>query len=382
MSALETQTERLVAWTREHALPMWGRRARDHRGGFYEALLPDGTPCTDMVKRFRVQPRQAYVYAHAETLGWTDQGRSASDHAWAFALEAGTDDRTLYGDGDFTGFVHLLTPEGGVQDARRDTYDHAFVLLACAWRIEAFGDEQAREVADRTMGFLDGLRHPEGGFEEGRPAETPRRQNPHMHLFEASMAMARATGEDRWRALADEMHALFTARFWDGRVLREFFARDWSLDDAKGDLIEPGHMAEWVWLLDGYEALTSTDQSDLMDALYEAAEATGRDPGGSPFLIDEARADGTPTRATRRAWVQTEYAKAMLVRARRGQAGAGDRAAALIEAMLGTYLDAPLAGGWNDQYGADGAVVSPDMPTSTFYHVLSLAAEAARTAPG
>ena len=193
------------------------------------------------------------------------------------------------------------------------------------------------------------------------------------------MAMARATGEERWRALAGEMHVLFTEHFWDGRVLREFFQDDWSLDEAKGDLIEPGHMAEWVWLLDGYEALTGTDQSGVMDDLYEAAEAAGRDPGGSPFLIDEADASGAPVRTTRRTWVQTEYAKATLVRARRGHPGAGEKAARLIEAMLATYLDAPFPGGWNDAYDEGGAVVAPHMPTSTFYHVLSLAAEAAKT---
>ena len=383
MSQLAEQTERLGAWTREHALPLWGRRARDHRGGFYEAMLPDGTPCTDMTKRFRVQPRQAYVYAHAETLGWTDQGHSASDHAWAFTLEAGTDDHSLQGTspeegGTFTGFCHLLTPEGGIEDASRDTYDHAFVLLACAWRMQAFGDEQAARVAERTLGFLDTLRQADGSYLEGAPAKQPRRQNPHMHLFEASLALHQA-GMDGALDRARAIRALFDQHFWDGSVLREFFQDDWSLDPERGDIIEPGHMAEWVWLLDQYEDATGEDQSQVMHALYEAAERTGRDPGGSVFLIDEARNDGTRARTTRRTWVATEYAKATLVRARRGHDGAADHAATLIEAMLASYLDAPIPGGWNDQYGEDGTVTSPDMPTSTFYHVMSLAAEAHRT---
>ena len=384
MSPLAEQTERLVAWMRDHALPMWGRRARDHRGGFYEALLPDGAPCTDMIKRFRVQPRQAYVYAHADALGWTDQGRSASDHAWAFALRAGTDDDTLFGDDAFTGFCHRLTPEGGVADARRDAYDHAFVLLACAWRMRAFGDEQAARVATRTLGFLDTLRQPDGSYLEGAPAALPRRQNPHMHLFEASLALHEA-GVDGALDRARAIHALLTERFWDGAVLREFFAEDWSLDPERGEVIEPGHMAEWAWLLDQYEAATGDDQSALIMDLYASAERTGRDPGGSPFLIDETHvpeggADGTPSRTTRRAWVQMEYAKATLALARRREPGATDKAASLIEAMLASYLDAPFPGGWNDQYDVDGQVISPDMPTSTFYHVMSLAAEAARTA--
>lgn len=379
MSDLAKQTARLTDWMRTHALPMWGRRARDHRGGYYEALLPDGTPCTDMIKRFRVQPRQAYVYAHAEKLGWTDTGRLASDHAFAFALEAGTDDHTLAGDAAFTGFAHLLTPEGDIEDARRDTYDHAFVLLACAWRMNAFGDEQAADVANRTLGFLDTLRQPDGSYLEGQPAGGPRRQNPHMHLFEASLALHRA-GVEGALDRAHDIYALFTKHFWDGQVLREFFTDDWSLHPQKGDIIEPGHMAEWAWLLDQYQDASGTDQSDHIADLYRAAERTGRDPGGSIFLIDEAFADGRASRTTRRTWVATEYTKATLVMARRGVPGAADKAAALIGAMLETYLNAPIAGGWNDQYDEQGAVVSPDMPTSTFYHVMSLAAEADKTA--
>ena len=377
MTALRIQTDRLVAWTRDEALPFWAERGLDPRGGFYEAVGLDGAPLTRMTKRFRVQPRQAYVYAHAHELGWTDTGRTVSDHAWAFALSAGTDDDSLAGEGLFTGFCHLLTPEGGVHDARRDTYDHAFVLLACAWRMRAFGDEQAERVAQRTLGFLDTLAHPEGGFAEGDPAALPRRQNPHMHLFEACLALHAAGLEgalDRARAI----RRLMEERFWDGAVLREFFGEDWSLDPAKGHLVEPGHMAEWVWLLDAYEAATGEDQSGLMRALYDAARRLGEDASG--FLIDEAAVGGEATKPTRRTWVQTEYAKATLVLARRGDAEAEARAARLIEAMLATYLSGPVPGGWTDQYDEQGAPIAPDMPTSTFYHVLSLAAEAARTA--
>ncbi|MBB4658771.1 AGE family epimerase/isomerase [Parvularcula dongshanensis] len=377
MTDLSAANARLKSWMIETCLPMWSRRARDHRGGFYEALTPDGAPLMDRNKRFRVQPRQAYAFAHAEHLGWTEQGRSASDHAFAFALEAGTDDHSLAGDGTFTGFAHVLSPEGAVVDAKRDTYDHAFVLLACAWRGIAFGDAQSREVAERTIGFLDTIGQPDGSYLEGKPDALPRRQNPHMHLFEAFMALHRA-GLDGALDRAKAIHRLFTERFWDGEVLREFFAEDLTPDPERGDVIEPGHMVEWVWLLDAYEELTGEDQSALMHALYEAAERTGM--GHDGWLIDEAKADGTPLRTTRRSWVAIEHAKASLVLARRGETAMEGKAARLIDGMLGSYFDAPFPGGWNEQYDADGRVVSEDMPTSILYHVVSLAAEADRTA--
>jgi mannose-6-phosphate isomerase len=376
VSALSEANGRLQAFMREACLPMWSRRARDHRGGFYEALAPDGAPLTDRIKRFRVQPRQAYAFAHASFLGWTETGRSASDHAFAFTLEAGTDDRTLMGDDPFTGFVHLLTPEGGVEDARRDTYDHAFVLLACAWRMIAFGDEQARRVAERTLSFLDTLRQPDGSYLEGVPARLPRRQNPHMHLFEAFMALDRA-GFEGARERAADIRRLLAERFWDGRVLREFFAENWSLDPERSHRVEPGHMAEWCWLLDQWQDASGEDESEMIAALYRAAEEAGLSEDG--WLVDEADADGGNRRTTRRLWCQAEYAKAALVLARRGDGEAADKAGRLIERMLTSYFSAPLAGGWNDQYDEAGRVVSEDMPTSTLYHVVSLAAEAERT---
>lgn len=379
MTALTDANERLKAWMIDEALPMWSRRARDHRGGFYEALSPDGAPLTDRTKRFRVQPRMAYALAHAEHLGWTETGRSASDHAWAFTLEAGTDDRTLSSDGEaFSGFVHLLTPTGGAADARRDAYDHAFVLLACAWRMIAFDDSQARDVAARTISFLDTLRQADGSYLEGRPAGLPRRQNPHMHLFEAFMALDRA-GLTGARDRAADIRRLFGARFWDGGVLREFFAEDWSLDPEHGQRIEPGHMTEWCWLLDQWQELTGEDESEAIEALYDAALRTGLSEE-TGWLADEANADGTQRQETTRLWVAGEHTKAVLVRARRGMAGAADEAAAMIDRMLSTYLDAKLGGGWNDRYDANGRVVSEDMPSSTLYHVMSLAAEADRTA--
>src|SRR5437867_4341018 len=83
-----------------------------------------------------------------------------------------------------TGFVHVLTPEAAVLKPLRDTYDHAFVLLALASVYALDRDAQVRAEIDALCHFLDTqLRSPNGGFLEGLPASMPRRQNPQMHLF-------------------------------------------------------------------------------------------------------------------------------------------------------------------------------------------------------
>ena len=62
--------------------------------------------------------------------------------------------------------------------------------------------------------------------------------------------------------------------------------------------------------------------------------------------------------------------------AERGQTGAADCAAALIDGLFGLYLNSD--GTWNDQLNACGANIATTIPVSTFYHILCMAAETKR----
>ena len=73
-----------------------------------------------------------------------------------------------------------------------------------------------------------------GFFEEFAPGRTemklPRRQNPHMHLLEALLALHVATGEKNWLRRAGALVDLFKRRFVDpadrraDRILRRRLA--------------------------------------------------------------------------------------------------------------------------------------------------------------
>jgi mannose-6-phosphate isomerase len=379
--SLPEAAARLKAWMIEEALPFWWEHGADPEGGFYEAVAFDGTPCRDSVRRVRVQARQAYVYAHADALGWGRLGRAPSDHAFDHLLDKAA--RGKPGTEGFDGFVHRLAPDGAVADDRRDLYDHAFVLLACAYRIRAYDDERARAVADATLGFIDRtMTHPAGGYAEGVPPSSPRRQNPHMHLFEALLALHEATGESAYLARAEAIHDLFTRHFHDAgdSVILEFFTDEWGVDPERGSGLEPGHHAEWCWLLDRFEGMGGCRSGDVIEALLATAQLRGCDDA-SGFLIDETeRGVSGPPRGSRRLWVQTEYLRALLTACRRGEVRCASAAATLISALFETYLPARLSGGYVDQFDADGRPVSTVMPTSTLYHLLGAAVEADRTA--
>jgi mannose-6-phosphate isomerase len=363
---------RLAGWFRHEALPLWAARGYDRaRGGFYEAIDLAGRPRGEATRRVRVQARQIHVFANAARLGW---GGAAAEIARAgfdyFLARACPDDGAR-------GCVHLLAPDGSVNDDRRDLYDQAFLLLACASVWEALRDDRALGLAGRTIVFLDReLAAAGGGYLEDDRGTTPRRQNPHMHLFEAFLALHAATGETHWAERADRLFALFEQRFFDRKegVLREFFSDDLARPDgALGEIIEPGHMAEWAWLLDKYRA-PKDRSAEIQAALFAGAARFGR-KDDSGFLPDRLRLGEVTAAVTRRLWPQTEFIKAGLVQARRGDRSAGEQAEALAGALLASYLDQPVKGLWCDQYDGSGRPIAKDAPASILYHLFEAVRE-------
>jgi mannose/cellobiose epimerase-like protein (N-acyl-D-glucosamine 2-epimerase family) len=354
----------------DHCLPLWSNEGWDRTtGGFVDRLHPDGRADRLAPRRVFVQARQIYCFAKAALMGWYPEGREIAlkglDHLLAKAK--GPDGRP--------GFVHTLAPDGAILDPQRDTYDQAFVLLALATVYVLDRDAQVRSEIDALLSFLDAqLRSPHGGFLEGLPASLPRRQNPQMHLFEAMIAAFDATHDAIFQHRAGEFFALFLANLYDKqtRVLGEYFEDDWSRIEPVS--VEPGHQAEWVWLLKGFERITGCPTGRprgelLASALRYRDEATG-------CLIDEGDTEGRIKRHTRRLWPQTEIAKAWIAQAEAGEAGAADEARAALARLERHYLDHPVAGGWYDQFDRDGNSLVATIPASSFYHVLCAVTEA------
>lgn len=341
---------RVRTWLCDQALPLWSTAGIDPSGaGAWEALEHDATPQRAREKRLRVAPRQAFVFASAAAAGQGDY-LDLSRRLFDFAMTRGFDP-------DTGNLAARLTPDGAILKAPHDLYDLAFMLLAAA-ALAGAGVDTSAELARLTQS-LDRLKAPRGWFEDAAGTR-PRRQNPHMHLFEAATELYRVTGDARWRAVADECLGLFGDVFLqpDGRVL-EFFTDDWT-PVAEGQAVEPGHMAEWVWLLDRYELATG-QAAGIDPAPVFAAAVAARD--GRGLLPDSVE----PPSDSRRTWPQTELLKACL--ARRRQDAAALHPDAVLVPMFEEYLDTPVPGGWYDRRGLDGRLLSGDMPSSTFYHL-------------
>ena len=350
-------------WLRTSALPLWWTLGADHvRGGFHEALMPDGTP-VEAPRRSRVQTRQAFVYASAGLVGWQGPWRQAAWHGMTYFL-----DRYRRPDGLFRA---LVSEAGGPLDETAALYDQAFALLAMATLNAADpGHVDLASEGRRLLEALQVLRHPAGGFRE--EGAHPFQANAHMHLLEAAMAWAEAGGEPEWQALAAEIIELALTRFInaDGGYLREFFDAAWAPAPGEdGRLIEPGHQFEWAWLLARWSQMTGEPHALPAARRLYAAGLRGVDPARG-VAINALSHDFTVRDPAARLWPQTEWLKAALI--------LGEDALGAAQA-LARYLDTPATGSWRDLNLPTGGFRAEPAPASSFYHI-AVACRALRTA--
>ncbi|WP_052214036.1 AGE family epimerase/isomerase [Belnapia sp. F-4-1] len=368
----------LARWMKGTVLPYWATEGYDAAAGlFQERLFPDGRPDAGAVRRVRVQARQIYVYAHAAVIGWYPAGAG---------LALRTFDRLVgiaHAPDGQGGFAHSVTPEGQVVSPLRDAYDHAFLVLACAWLLRATGETRIRDVLEAVLGFVDArMTAADGSLLEGVPPSLPRRQNPQMHWYEAMLALMEA-GFPGAAERAARHRALFETRFYDAATgsLGEYFTDDWApAPGLDGRILEPGHHAEWAWLLRRHQALAGLPHSPVAGDLLATAMRWVEPETG--LLVDEVLRGGDVHRGTRRTWLQTELAKAWLSEAEFGSAGAAEQARRALAALDRYFLRRPVEAGWLDRVDEGGRPMPGLVPASALYHVFLVLAEAERVLGG
>ena len=347
------------------SLDLWAKRGRDAHGGWYEHLGKDGTPDRGAPRRHRIQARQAYSYAVAHEHGWFD-GLDIAKTSFEFMCLQGWLGQH---------FIHRMDTQYTVTDERCDLYDHAFYLLAAASLFKQTGEHQYKQWIDKIIGAIDALQSSTGGWNEDELGTLPRRQNPHMHLFEVHLYLYETTKDPRFLKRANVSLSLFKAHFYNAsaQAINEFFNPDWTVVSTQsGQSLEPGHAAEWIWLLGWYDRLTGDNHKVIREAIFDRL---ARQAG--PYLIDEARApDSRPVRTTRRLWVQTEWIKAHITLALDGYSPAEVMLPSLLDHFRKDYLT--NHGLWHDQFDSRGKDIAQTIPVSTMYHVVAMIGELER----
>lgn len=347
-------------WLARDALPLWSGVGIDAKTGTaWEALDHAGVPMRGMDRRLRVQARQAFVFAACGD----PAHRPLALQLFRFVMDHGFDPST-------GNLAATLDPQARRRATPHDLYDLSFVMLAAA----ALAQTSADVAGDIVMldAALDRLKAPRGWHEDASYRQ-PRRQNPHMHLFEAATALYAATGLPRYRTMAQEALDLFGTVFLqsDGCVL-ERFDEDWKARTGPEETIEPGHMAEWIYLLDTWETVTGTPSGIDLVPIWQAVLARRDRSGLLPDYAWLGRGESVPAiPATRRLWPQTEFLKAACVmQVRDVSDDPGATPEAIGTRLWSDYVNGSVCGGWYDRRDGDGTLSSHTMPASTFYHLL------------
>lgn len=364
--------DRLVAWVRDHAYPLWWAQGYDHaRGGFHEKLDQKTGRPVDAPRRARVQPRQIYSYALAPSLGWTGPATTIVDQSLRTYLS-----RYRREDGLFR---TLVAADGSVLDNNVDLYDQAFALFGLCNAAQALDDRTGLQPVATTLRdrLISRCQH-QGGFANLDPAAATLQSNPNMHLFEAALAWEAAGGDAGWATMADGIAGLALTRFIDAGsgALREFFDRTWQpAPGTPGRIVEPGHQFEWAWLLLRWGQLRG--RADGVQAglrLLEIAETHGVDPArgvGFNSLLDDFSIHDHGARL----WPQTERIKAAVLAAEiTGDPAFWTIATQGADGLL-RYLDTPVKGLWWDKLSPAGQFTDEPAPASSFYHITCAIAE-------
>ncbi|WP_298327880.1 AGE family epimerase/isomerase [Asticcacaulis sp.] len=369
--ALNDAKARLRDWLFNAALPIWRDTGVDKaKGGVFETLALDGTPA-DVNRRTRVAARQVYSYALARQMGYEGDVDTVIDAGlnWLSGPAAAPG-----------GLVYaVLTPQGEVVKAEFDFYDHAFALLAYASAFKVRPHDKSLE--QKAIAIRDTLmttyKHPVRGFEEANPRTLPLKTNPHMHMFEASLAWIEAGGDGVWKEIAGEIAQLCLDKFLhpENGSLREYFDGDWNpLEGEMGRIIEPGHQFEWAWLLVRWAAISGDDKFIApAKRLVEIAEDFGTDHERNATVF-ELWDDFSVKDNKARLWAQTERMKAYV--ALQSIAATPEEktgyVAKLIKGIEGLelYFDAPVRGLYRDKMNPDGSFVQEPAPASTLYHII------------
>jgi mannose-6-phosphate isomerase len=369
---IATHHGRLSGWLCDAAYPLWSTRGVDPAGGFHERLGQDGRPLAEP-RRSRVNPRQAYCFAVAPSLGWRGDSAALVRHGLDYWVA-----RYRRPDGLFR---TLVNADGSPRDERALLYDQAFGLLA--FNVSSLGDACAEcegQSRDLLQLVVKHMKRPGPGFESGLPASLPLQSNPHMHLFEAALAGCEVCSESSlWKPLADDIAELALGKFIDpaSGALREFFDADWNpAAGVEGRIVEPGHQFEWAWLLlrwgESKHGAAHARARAAALRLIDIGEQHGvRNGLATNALLDDFSAHD----AGARLWPQTERLKAAALAARlTGEARYFTMAADAADG-LARYLDCPIPGLWRDRIDAHGNVIDEPAPASSFYHLVAAIAE-------
>jgi len=352
------------------------------RGRSVERLQADLTPAPIGYRRGMVAGRQLFFFSHAYRLTlepiFKDRARrlyaDLLDHFW---------DRTN------GGWYFSIDDNNVAYNTTKDLYGHAFIMFGLTHYAAIFSDINAFNWIKQTNELV--FRHfrlPGGWFAPSTTRDWVicRRnleQNPHMHLLETYLSAYDATRDEIFIKRATEIMSIYTEllRTRDGSKVLEHFDENGRPAGERGNLIEPGHLYEWYWLVNEYADIAGLcAYRATCTPIMDWANRWGRDSDAGG-IYDQVDSDGNVVSHRKRVWPVTECIKAFATLVRIS----GDEQSKWSLAQWITFIRERYCtkdGAWHEYLNRD---LQPDcdyLPLSTPYHVAMAALEVERLLGG
>lgn len=278
---------------------------------FDRSWKPADVQGADLTTHSRVVYTMAAAYEATREPRYLEAARKGAD----FLLEK-------FRDAEFGGFMMRVDAAGKPLSTIKNTYGHAFALLALSHVARVTGEAKYKEAALAAWRDIrTNLREPSGGLRPEAPRDFKasggnRTQNPVMHMFEALLALLDATKDPGVLADARELgdfvvYQLLVGLPSGGAYIPEWYDTNWrALPDGDG-YIDLGHQFEWSHLLrSAGQRGVSPLYAEVADRILKYAVATGYDEqdGG---IFNRAYANGRVDRS-KFWWQQAEGMRAFL----------------------------------------------------------------------
>ncbi len=364
-------------------VPNWFKLFSDNeQGGFHERLNNDNQPL-DMPKRLLTQCRQVMVYSQALQDDPNNKlYKTKIDEGFQFIIDN-------YHVEETGGSIFSINLDKTPHDEKYDLYGHAFILLACSAYYNATENPDALKHAETTFNFIDEsftLKDKPGLAESLDsnlvPEGAMRRQNPHMHLMEACIYMYESSQNPVYLQKADEMLELFYDKLLDKETttLCEFFDDDLNPHSEEGNLVEAGHHAEWVWLLQRYQEVSGSQDPRIEDtkkALFSWVIEKGIDKEHSGVFNVQNR-DGEIVDSSKRIWPTLETVRAACIMSADPEyADAAEKVISNLTQVLEDHYIDVTTGNWTEFLTRDLKPETDYRPGTTPYHIFPVLRESA-----
>ena len=358
------------SYLREGLLPLWRGWGWHADLGCHERLDKKSRRSLQDFHRLMNLSRQLFVFSTAY-----DHWRNPTDARHAKSLFETLKQR--FRDPVHGGWYFSIGLDGQPKDQRKDLYGHAFLLFALAHFGRVFDSEEAFALARETDDILQKHMKLEDGWyayqasQDWNITDKSLRQNPHMHLLEAYLALAEAAPEARWTTRLSELAQLTEEKLLDRDLclIREYFDESARPCPQQGEQVEPGHQFEWSWLIEELSAKVtlSEDLTSRRNGMFNWAEKHGldQDNGG---IYDELSLTGEIRKDSKRLWPITEYLKAAASQPDLALIQQQERLADSLGFLLEHYLN--YDGSWQEYLNRDLTCGCDYLPASSLYHLM------------